>query len=217
MSVERFLTGKPETVRKLNLLVDAIKSLQSLNGDIFIRAANTPAGTTVRLNITAVLERIMKNSGTPFRHGHALGRFTPANLGSGESAIVPHSTLTTIPINFSTSNPDGWLDTDTGIFTVPIDGVYFVSGGFIIDFGNLHDEHAWVAVNGGGNVISTPTVTRPVSAPGDIEFFAVQGMMKLFAEQTVTFQAFHLAGGANTMEVSDGNGGHAGLWLIDKL
>ncbi len=217
MTVERFLTGKPETIRKQNLLVDAVRSLQNLNGDVFIRAVNTPVGTTVRLNIAAVLERIMKNSGTPFRHGHALGQYTPANLGSGESATVPHSTLTTIPINFSISNPDGWLDTDTGIFTVPVDGIYFVSGGFVIVFDNLHDEHAWVAVNGGGAIISTPTVTRPVSAPGDFEFFAVQGILKLEAQQTVTFQAFHLAGGANTMEVSDGNGTHAGLWLIDKL
>ncbi len=63
MTVERFLTGKPETVRKLNALVDAVKSLQNLNGDVFIRAANTPAGTTLRLNFAAVLERIMKNSG----------------------------------------------------------------------------------------------------------------------------------------------------------
>ena len=63
MIVERFLTGKPETVRKLNALVDAVKSLQNINGDVFIRAASTPAGTTVRLNIAAVLERIMKNSG----------------------------------------------------------------------------------------------------------------------------------------------------------
>ncbi len=63
MAVERFLTGKPETVRKLNALVDAVKSLQNINGDIFIRTANTPAGTTIRLNIAAVLERIMKNSG----------------------------------------------------------------------------------------------------------------------------------------------------------
>ena len=62
MTVERFTSGKPETQRKLNLLVDAVRSLQNLNGDIFIRAANTPAGTTVRLNIAAVLERIMKNS-----------------------------------------------------------------------------------------------------------------------------------------------------------
>ncbi len=63
MTVERFITGKPETVRKLNALVDAVKSLQNLNGDIFIRAANTPAGTTVRLNFAAILERIMKNRG----------------------------------------------------------------------------------------------------------------------------------------------------------
>ncbi len=31
MTVERFLTGKPETVRKLNALVDAVKSLQNIN------------------------------------------------------------------------------------------------------------------------------------------------------------------------------------------
>ena len=62
MFVERFITGKPEQNRKLNLLVDAVKSLQNLNGDVFIRAANTPAGTTVRLNFAAILERIMKNS-----------------------------------------------------------------------------------------------------------------------------------------------------------
>ncbi len=63
MTVEKFTSGKPETQRKLNLLVDAIRSLQTLNGDVFIRAANTPVGTTVRLNIAAVLERIMKNKG----------------------------------------------------------------------------------------------------------------------------------------------------------
>ncbi len=62
MTVERFTSGKPETQRKLNLLVDAVKSLQNLNGDIFIRAANTPAGTTVRLNFAAILERIMKTN-----------------------------------------------------------------------------------------------------------------------------------------------------------
>lgn len=62
MAVERFTTGKPETQRKLNLLVDAVKSLQTLNGGPFIRAVNTPVGTTVRLNFAAVLERIMKNS-----------------------------------------------------------------------------------------------------------------------------------------------------------
>ncbi len=62
MAVERFLTGKSETIRKQNLLVDAVKSLQNLNGDVFIRAVNNPAGTTIRLNIAAVLERIMKNS-----------------------------------------------------------------------------------------------------------------------------------------------------------
>ncbi len=63
MTVERFLTGKSETIRKQNLLVDAVKSLQNLNGDVFIRAVNNPAGTTIRLNIAAVLERIMKNTG----------------------------------------------------------------------------------------------------------------------------------------------------------
>jgi len=62
MTVERFTSGKLEQNRKLNLLVDAVKSLQNLNGDIFIRVANTPVGTTIRLNFAAILERIMKNN-----------------------------------------------------------------------------------------------------------------------------------------------------------
>ena len=192
--------GQFVSAREYNRLVDAVDGLLDSTNVQYIADSR---GVHVRRMPTG-------------RHtGFALGRYTPANPPG--PVTIPHNTPTTIPINLATSNPDGWLDTSTGIFTVPVDGIYFVSGGFIIDFGNLHDEHLWCQVNGGGDVISVPTVTRPVSGPGDIEFCAVQGMIKLVADQTVTFEAVHLAGGANTMEVTDGNGGHAGLWLVQRL
>ncbi len=62
MALNRFTEGNAETVSMLNSMVDAVNSLLNLNGDIFIRAVNTPAGTTVRLNIDEVLLRIMKNN-----------------------------------------------------------------------------------------------------------------------------------------------------------
>ncbi len=114
------------------------------------------------------------------------------------------------------SNPDGWLDTGTGIFTVPFEGIYFISGAFVLKFYNLHNEHGYIQVNN-GQLVSTPTVTRHPDAPGNFEFCAVQGMMRLAAEQTVTFQALHLAGAGNIMEVTGGDGVHAGLWLIDRV
>ncbi len=88
MVVERFTSGKLETQRKLNLLVDAVKSLQNLNGDVFIRTANTPAGTTVRLNIAAVLERIMKNTGGDGGSGIGLRRaFVSAAPGATTTLV----------------------------------------------------------------------------------------------------------------------------------
>ena len=141
--------------------------------------------------------------------GHAFGIYSGG-------VVVPHNTETTIPIDISHSNPYGWLDTDSGIFTVPADGIYFVSGGFIILFGALHNEHAWIQVNGGA-LVGVPTVTRHPDAPGSFEFCAINGMLQLSAGQTVTFQAFHLAGGANTMQVNNGNGDYAGIWLIERI
>ena len=132
MSVERFLTGKPETQRKLNLLVDAIKSLQSLNGDIFIRAANTPAGTTVRLNFPAVLERVMKNLGS--------------SGGGTSSSILRRAFVKTTP--GATTTLICFLDIDTTGEEVNVECTIY--GG-----GNLNEAHPsfvdgdelWVAYN----------------------------------------------------------------------
>lgn len=93
MTVERFVTGKFETQRKLNLLVDAIKSLQNINGDVFIRVANTPIGTTIRLNFAAVLERIMKNSGGGGGEQVQFAEITVALNHDSESAAVDEYTL----------------------------------------------------------------------------------------------------------------------------
>lgn len=68
---EEFFEGSPELVRKLNILVAAIKNLLAMNGDTFIRVNNTPAGTTFRLNFNAVKERMLtaieKSSGSNLR------------------------------------------------------------------------------------------------------------------------------------------------------
>ncbi len=148
-------------------------------------------------------------SGTGATKGHALGRHSGG-------VTIPHNTETIIPINNSSSNPHGWLDTSSGIFTVPYTGLYFVSSAFVFKFVTHHDVHAWTLVNT-GQLISTPTVTRPTSAPGDFETSQMQGMIMLSAGQTVTFNAFHTAGGGNTMEITNGDGNHAGIWLIERI
>ncbi len=98
MTVERFLTGKPETIRKLNLLVDAVKSLQNLNGDIFIRTANTSAGTTIRLNIAAVLERIMKNTGGGNDVRRAFVKTTPGATTSVDVYLYEDASNTEVTV-----------------------------------------------------------------------------------------------------------------------
>ena len=125
MSVERFLTGKPETQRKLNLLVDAIKSLQSLNGGVFIRAANTPAGTTVRLNFPAVLERVMKN-----RRGiRNIYLCDGAGIGSGNTQDnLISGVYTKILLNIVYKDPDSMLDIVNNRVVIPEDGYYTIHG-----------------------------------------------------------------------------------------
>ncbi len=141
--------------------------------------------------------------------GHAFGIH-------GVPVTIPHNTETTIPIDTAVSNPDGWLDTDSGIFTVPVDGIYFVSTSLALVFDDLHNVHAWTLINN-SKLISNPTVTRPVAAPGDFEVSQIQGMLNLAAEQTVTLQGFHLGGGGNTMETGATLGSHAGIWLIERI
>ncbi len=213
MSVERFLTGKPETVRKLNLLVDAIKSLQSLNGDIFIRAANTSIGTTVRLNFPAVLERIMKNY-RPFRHGYSLGFH-----GGGSSLPVANETLTTIPIDFTTSDPDSWLASDG--FVVPYDGIYFASAAFYVAYGIHIDTVAYVIgrnVTGAVDLLkSVPEVTLSINALPFAMLFHINGMVELEQGDLFQYMFWHEAGGGNTMEMGNATGAHAGLWLIERM
>lgn len=55
---ESFVQGPAELVRKLNLMVQEINSLMSMQGDSFIRASSNAAGTTLRLDIGEVIKRV---------------------------------------------------------------------------------------------------------------------------------------------------------------
>lgn len=58
--VEYFIEGSPEALNKLNALVDAIKSLQAMTGDQFIRVNKTPVGIAFSLNFNAIRAQTMK-------------------------------------------------------------------------------------------------------------------------------------------------------------
>ncbi len=210
---ELFVKGNPEKVRKLNLIVQELNALNKMTGDVFIRVANTPAGATVRLNIDTVLERIMKNN-RPFKHGHALGFH-----GGGTSLAVISETLTTIPIDFTTSDPDGWLDSDG--FVVPADGVYFASAAFWVVYGTNPDVPAYVVgrnVTGAVNLLkSVPEVTLPAAVGLNVMLFHINGMITLEKDELFQFMFWHEGGSGATMEMSNSLGAHAGLWLIDRI
>ncbi len=206
MTVERFLTGKPETLRKLNLLVDAVTSLENLTGDVFIRTANTPVGTTIRLNFAAVLERIMKSK-RPFGHGHIAMRFTG-------SEPLPSSTPTLIPINSIVSDPGGWYDPINFGFIVPSDGMYFTSSAYNISYGAQADVPAAVSVriNGSIEMISTREYTPSLLYGGASAYWCTYGMMLLDKDDLIQFTFYHL--GTPMLVLS---GGHAGMWRIGEL
>ena len=197
MSVERFLTGKPETVRKLNALVDAVKSLQNLNGDVFIRTANTPAGTTIRLNFAAVLERIMKNQ----EHKRNIYLISLASIGSGNIQYnLVSGVLTKILINIAFQDPDSMLDAGNNRIVIPEDGYYTVHG--FVRFANAvvdKDYELWVM----DQVSNVPLRLWQHSATGETEPFLAGSnamymdsgtQLSLYARQTTGVDTVNVDG-----------------------
>ncbi len=138
--------------------------------------------------------------------------------GGGTPLAAPTDTLTTIPIDFTFSDPDGWQDS-VG-FVVPHDGIYHVSAAFYVVYGTDTDVVAYVVgrVSGGAvHLKSVPEVTLSIAALPFAMLFHISGMAKLNKDDLFIFQFWHEAGGANTMEMSNAGGAHAGLWLIQSL
>lgn len=61
---ELFFQGNVEFVRKLNLMVQEVNSLMNMQGDPFIRVSSDAAGTTLRLDVREVIQRIPRFTGS---------------------------------------------------------------------------------------------------------------------------------------------------------
>ena len=62
-----------------------------------------------------------------------------------------------------------------------------------------------------------PDVSSSIVALPVANLFHISGMVKLDAGDIFLFRFWHEAGGANTMELSNATGAHAGMWLIERI
>lgn len=62
-NIRRFTQGQPETVQRLNQIVDALNSINNFVGDGLIKVQRSPSGYTFSLNMDGVNARIIKNKG----------------------------------------------------------------------------------------------------------------------------------------------------------
>lgn len=62
-NINRFTQGNPETVRRLNQLVDALNSINNFVGDGLIKVQRSPNGYAFSLNMDGVNARIIKQRG----------------------------------------------------------------------------------------------------------------------------------------------------------
>ncbi len=137
--------------------------------------------------------------------------------GGGTLLAVPTDTLTTIPLDFAISDPDGWRTGDG--FVVPYDGIYSISAVFYVVYGVNTDVVAYILgrVDGGGfHLKSIPEVTLSIAAIPFAMLFGLSGMVELAKDDLFLFQFWHEAGGANTMEMSNTAGAQAGIWLVER-
>ena len=63
MKIDRFTQGKPDTVRKINEIVDAVNSLLHMTGDGFVNVQRSPTGTTLSLSMNELKTRFMNFGG----------------------------------------------------------------------------------------------------------------------------------------------------------
>lgn len=63
INLQRFTRGHPETVRRLNALVDAVNQLNHMTGDGLVTVKRTPGGLVLGANIPAIQEKIPQLSG----------------------------------------------------------------------------------------------------------------------------------------------------------
>ncbi len=151
--------------------------------------------------------------------GDAKTHYSLGFHGGGTPLAVATNTLTTIPIDFTTSDPEGWLASDG--FVVPYDGIYFASAAFWVIQGANPDVPAYVVgrnVTAPVNLLkSVPEATLPVAVGATEMLFHISGMIELFQNDLFQYMFWHEAGGGITMEMSNALGAHAGLWLVERL
>ena len=188
--------GQFPSAREYNRLIDAVSGLlDSTNVQCF----SDSRGVHVRRMPTVSGGRT-----------HALGLH-----GGGTPLAVANETLTIIPIDFTDSDPDGWMD-GTG-FVIPVEGMYFASAAFFIAHAAHVDVVAFVVggLLAGGNFLkSVPEMTLSIAG---YTLFHINGMVHLEQGDRWQYMFWHEAGGANTMEVSNALGAHAGIWLIERI
>ena len=147
------------------------------------------------------------------------GNYSHGFHGGGTPLAVVTNTLTTIPIDFTISDPNGWLASEG--FVVPYDGIYFASAAFWVIYGLHVDVEAYVVgknITGGGAMLkSVQEITISTLAVPFAMLFHISGMVKLEAGDLFQYMFWHEAGGANTMEMSNSMGAHASLWLIEHM
>lgn len=85
--LERFTQGPPETVRKLNALVDAVNQINVMTGDGIIKVRRTPDGIVFTADIQAIQEKMPKTPavGTEVKI-HAV--FPVANASAGDTSSI---------------------------------------------------------------------------------------------------------------------------------
>lgn len=153
------------------------------------------------------------------RSPHRRNPYSLGFHGGGTPLAVATSTLTTIPIDFETHDPDHWLENDG--FRIPHDGIYFASAAFWVTYGLNTDVRAYVIgreITGALNKLkSALEVTLSLVTIPNAMLFCISGMVKLDAGDLFQFMFWHEAGGANTMELGNSLGAHAGMWLIERI
>jgi len=103
--IDKFVDGPPETVRRLNLIVEACNAFKNLQGDDLIRAFHTSFGATLRLNIDEVYRRMPKyNDGGGDGAPVSIAEVTEAITHGSSSSSVSEYTIQKID---STGTKDG--------------------------------------------------------------------------------------------------------------
>lgn len=61
--IQKFKQGNPETVRRMNEIVEALNTLIAISGDDYVRVTKNSAGTSLGLNINKIIQKVPKNIG----------------------------------------------------------------------------------------------------------------------------------------------------------